>query len=503
MNNRNRVFLLVLSLLLGTYRLAAQDPQQPPPQEPQPQQPQQPPPDQAPDQDNPFGGPPKPAGQALPSFDFGIFGSGSDLHPDYTPLTGMLNAGLGFPEVKHSYWVPGVQFGSTVQSNLFGSSRDSGWYNTNYLTGDLSLLEAWSRSQLALNYSGGGTFSTNSTEGNSGFQQLAFAQTFLLNRWIIQIVDEFSQLPESGFGFGIGMTLGIPGVGGVLAPVVPGVGSNYSPNQSVFTGFGPRISNVAVMQATFQLTRRSSITASGSYGLLHYTDPGNIDTYSAFGSLGYNYQLSKKDSIGLFYEISTYHFPGNPQAFGTQTVSAAYARKITGRLALSLYGGPQFTSLRIPVGTTSSLAKGNLVNGYASAFLNYAFTNGGISARYLHGVSGGGGVLTGSISDIADISASRKLTRVWHGSVNFGYSHNTTIGDIVGTPGNPSFNDWFAGASIGRPFGRDLTIFLSYVAYFETNNPNCSIPGCGVSSNTNAQTVTVNIRWHPRPFALE
>jgi hypothetical protein len=494
------VFFALL-ILLGTHTLCAH---QEPPQPSQPQQPEQPQQPQEPQQpDQPWeNGPPKPAGTGLPPFDLDdLLRNPNNLQPDYTPLTSMLNAGLGFPDVKHSYWVPGVQVSTSASSNLFGSTNTSGWYATNYVTGNLSLLEAWSRSQLAINYSGGGSFSDESSVGNSGFQQLSFAESFKLDRWIIQIVDEFSQLPQSGFGFGVGTGLGVPGVGGSLGPTIPTIGNNYSPNQTIFSGFGPRYSNATVAEATYQVTRRSSLTASGSYGILHFVDPGNIDTDSLFASLGYNYQLSHKDSIGAFYEFATYHFPGNPQAYGVQTASAAYSRKITGRLAFSLYGGPQFTSLRVPVGTSSST-----VNGYASAFLNYAFENGGINGRYIHGISDGSGVLTGSIVDEVSFGASRRLSRQWLASVHFGYAHNRGVIGSTGTVSNPVYDNWFVGGAIGRPIGREFAFTLSYTANFETNNPGCSspsAPGCGPSSNTNAQVVTLNFRWHPRPFALQ
>src|SRR5580704_6608394 len=138
MNYRNLLHgvLLALLFLFAAHTIAAQDqPQQPPPDQPQPQpqDPQQAPP-QEPDE-NPYGSIPKPAGQALPYFGLGL-GNG-DLRPDYTPLTGMLNAGLGFPDVKHSYWVPGVQVASTAQSSLFGqstTSSTSSWYVINYVT---------------------------------------------------------------------------------------------------------------------------------------------------------------------------------------------------------------------------------------------------------------------------------------------------------------------------------------------------------------------------------
>jgi len=503
-NGLYRIFLLALLFLLGTHTLRAQDPQQPQPQDPQQPQPQDPQQSQPQEPQQPWdNAPPKPAGAGLPPFDLGdLLGNPNNLQPDYTPLTSMLNAGLGFPDVKHSYWVPGVQVGTSAQSTLFGGpTPTSGWYATNYVTGNISLLEAWSRSQLAINYSGGGALSTDGAAGNNGFQQLAFAESFKLDRWIIQIVDEFSQLPQSGFGFGVGAGLGIPGVGGSLGPTIPGVGNNYSPNQSIFSGFGPRYSNAAVAEATYQLTRRSSITASGSYGILHFVDSGNIDTNSLFSSLGFNYQLSRKDSIGFFYEFSSFHFPGNPQAYGVQTASAAYSRKITGRIAFSLYGGPQFTSLRVPVGTSSSTT-----NGYASAFLNYAFANGGIGGRYVHGISGGSGVFTGSILDEVGFTVFRRLTRQWSASAHAGYAHNRNVINATGPGSNPSYDDWFVGVGINRPLGRTMTVSLAYSATFQTNNPGCSSPGspaCGPSATTSGQTVTLNFRWHPRPFALQ
>jgi hypothetical protein len=229
---------------------------------------------------------------------------------------------------------------------------------------------------------------------------------------------------------------------------------------------------------------------------LNYVDPGNIDTNSFFSSLGYNYVVSHKDTIGLFYQFSSYHFPGNPQAYGSQTVSAAYSRKITGRLALSVSGGPQFTSLRIPVGTTS-----NTVSGYASAFLNYGLEKGGISASYVHGLSGGGGLLTGSILDQVYLTASRSISRVWSANAVVGFAHNrTVINSALST--NPSYNSWFAGGGIARPFGRNLNFSVGYSANFGNSNPGCSVPGCGTSSTGTYQVVTVNVQWHPRPFVL-
>ena len=185
----------------------------------------------------------------------------------------MQNATLGSPEVRHSYWIPGAQYATTIQSGGYGSSNSSGWFVSNYLIGNVSLLKAWNRSQLVVNYSGGGFFSSSSALGSGAYQQLALAQSFQWNRWNVQLLDQFSYLPQSAFGFGIGTGLAIPGAGG-SAPVIPGIGNNYSPNQTIFASTGPRYSNVATIQVTYALSARGSVTASGTYANSSLCRPG-------------------------------------------------------------------------------------------------------------------------------------------------------------------------------------------------------------------------------------
>src|SRR6516225_1579065 len=151
---------------------------------------------------------PKPAGTTypIPTVDPGnqqdqSTDTTNGLRPDTTPLTGIQDATLGSPETRHSYWVPGLQYAGTIQSNGYGQAKNTGWVMNNYLIGNFSLLKAWSRSQLAVNYSGGGFFSTDSALGNGAYQRLALAQTFQGNRWAMQILDQFSYLPQSQFGF--------------------------------------------------------------------------------------------------------------------------------------------------------------------------------------------------------------------------------------------------------------------------------------------------------------
>jgi len=418
------------------------------------------------------------------------------LLPDLTPLTGLLSPTLGSPGLQHSYWVPGLEWSGAIQSQSYNQTPNSGWLMNNYFVGNLSLIKAWGRNQLAVNYSGGGYVSTDSTQGNGYYQQLALAQTFTWNRWQLQLIDQFSYLPESSFGFGGSTGLGAPGTGGPLSPVIPGIGNGNVPNQGIYAASGSRYSNSSAVQLTYNTSPRGSITLGGSYGLLNFVDPGNVDSNDITGTVGYNYTVSREGTIGAFYRFSAYHYPGQPQANGDHSFNLAYGRKITGRLALRLYAGPSFTTARIhPPG--DSLGHG--VN--AGADMKYEVSNGGLSLAYTHGISSGSGVLIGSTSDQVNFGVTRRLTRLWTGQINAGYSRNTPVGSATQT-NTQTYNTWSVGGGLSRPVGRYANVALNYAAQF-TDYGLAGCVGAACMSNQTHHYININFQWHTRPLVLE
>jgi len=367
----------------------------------------------------------------------------------------------------------------------------------NYLVGNFSLLQAWSHAELDVNYSAGGFFSSDtSQQGNGYYQQLALSQTFRQNRWTLQLLDQFSYLPQSSIGFGGGTGLGTPTGGGASGPVIPGLNNNYVPNQSIFAAVGARYSNASSVQVTYNVTPRGSITLSGSYGLLHFVDPGNIDNDTTTGTIGYNYTLTRNDAIGVFYRFSAYHYPGQPEANGDHSANFAYSRKLTGRLALQLYGGPQFITSRVTANNRDSLTYG--VNSGAS--LVYGLPKGGFNVGYTHGMSGGSGVLTGTISDQLTGSATHTLSRIWSGQLNMGYSHNAPLSNVPNAT-TQTFNTWNAGGGVSRPLGRTSTLAVAYNATL-TDYALGGCTGTNCSSSNIFNYVTINFQWHTRPLVL-
>jgi hypothetical protein len=250
-----------------------------------------------------------------------------------------------------------------------------------------------------------------------------------------------------------------------------------------------------VTQLVYALSPRSSITTSGSYGLLRFVKAGNIDSLDAIGSLGYNYALTKEDTLGLVYRFTRYEYSGNPQAIDDHAFNVAYGHKVAGHVALQLFGGPEITAFAIPIANTS-----NRISASGGATLTYALPRGGFSLTYNHGVSNGSGVLIGSSSDQVSTSAHHLVGRLWQANVDFGYAKNRALAQNL-AQNSQSFNSYFAGAGLNRPLGRNATFSLSYTAYLQGISQAVCSPGACSSSTTQHQ-ISLGFTWRTRPHVL-
>jgi hypothetical protein len=415
------------------------------------------------------------------------------LQPDNRPLTGIQDPTLGSQQFRHSYWVPGFQYGNLIQSgSLAGPNTTSEWSSDNYLAGNLSLLSTWSRAQLGVNYSGGGFLSTDKALGNGSYHALGMVQTFTWGRWQLQFLDQFSYTPEALFGFGGGVRLGVPGIGGSLAPSLPDLSANLVPNQSIFASTGTRYSNASAVETMYALTPRASISMAGSYALLRFVEPGNFDSDETMANIGYDYALTRADTIGVLYRFTSYRYDGISQVIGNQIVNIAYGRKITGHLGLQLSGGPEFTSYRIPLNGNSSQ-----VLPYVSASLTYGVPLGQLSFGYTHGVSGGSGVLVGSNTDQLTIGGNHRIGRSWTFLGSLGYARNRSL--ATSPAATRSFGSWVATAGLTHPFGPNASLSFGYTARAQTSNQVC-MTSC--SMNSTQHQISLGFQWNTRPFVI-
>jgi hypothetical protein len=410
------------------------------------------------------------------------------VEPDTRPPAGAQSLSLGSPEAR-SYYQFHANVVQTGDSDAL--SQNGGWTTYTAVVGGIDLHKVSGVSDLDLGYLGGGTFSDNGSVGNSVVQELNVAEKLTARRAVFSFIDTMAYLPETGFGYG-----GIGGlsVGGLA--LQPGL----NPQGTILTTRGQQIDNSFVAQVNFSLSRRSSITLLGGDGLLRYFDNNLLDVDSYYGQAGYNYQFTPTDTLSFFYRYSEYSYGGFNQKIHDNVVQATYAKRLTGRLAFQIGAGPDYATFQTPVlngnGTTTTSSE---LTWSLSTSLSYQVKRGSLGAGYFHGVSGGSGVLSGSLSDTFSGNASRQLARTWNLGMNGGYSRNRALAIPGFQTYNTDYNYWFGGANLNHPLGRTTSVFLSYQAQYQDSNVGFCI-GSNCGSTFLRHLVSAGVSWQSRPM---
>lgn len=472
-------------------------------------------PDQPQDQSQPSAQDPNPGSQqsqpipAIRSPLAGINGNDQDEQvtqktlPDTTPLSGIEPISLGKAPLGHNYLQPQFKIFSTADSDELSASGNSGWADFTSFLGGLDVHQESGISDLELSYLGGGTIAIGGNAGDSVLQQLGVNEALNWRRVKLTFVEQFSLLPESSFGYaGLGGGVSLPGGGSI------GLQPGLTPGDSVLTTRGLRLTNSFLTEADINLDPRSSITVAGGYSQLHYFDNNFLNFGDTILQVGYNHQMTRKDTFAVFYRFSGYRYSGFNQAINDNSFQVSYGRRVTGRLSFQIAGGPDITFVTVPITGTAAAAptsSGKMQELYwsLSSSVQYQLQRTGVSASYSHGVNGGSGVLAGAIGDTASASANRQLTRQVNGGVTFGYSRSTGLNALT-TPTAPtmqSYGYWFGGVNFTRTWGRALDLNLSYtVQYQDSNSTFCVGPAC--VTNLFRNQISFGVNWHRQPIAF-
>src|SRR5260370_502374 len=125
--------------------------------------------------------------------------------PDSRPLAGAQNLTLGTIALDHSFLLPSFSVVTQVGTNAnnYGPSNGTGVQSTSFLIGRLGLNRTSGRSELMLDYLGGGTLSNNQAQGNSVIQGLPISTTIRSAPSSLLFVNYFTFFSHSSFGFGV------------------------------------------------------------------------------------------------------------------------------------------------------------------------------------------------------------------------------------------------------------------------------------------------------------
>ncbi len=426
-----------------------------------------------------------------------------------------------------SYLVPGFQLSESADSNAAASSSGKNSH-TSEITRALAsadLQKIWRKYQFGLDYVAGGDFYAGprlvqNQQRLTQEHSLAGVQRILWRTGQLAFRDSFDYLPEGSFGFN--SYGGAGAFGSSLGNGVSGSGAGTGLGSGLGSGVGnisygsvlyqPRIDNGTVIDITQGLSPRSTVTLAGGYSFTHYLNlsaqPFNvINSQQTSGQVGFNHLISRRDQVGVSYAFQDIHFP----RAGSGTISAhvwhvAYGHRVTGKLNLTLAGGPQIIILRNP---PTSKVPGTSTSFSANAQANFTYT---VSSRthlnlsYERYVTPGSGFYAGANTNAARVSLGHLFGRHWTTTTDVGYSHNSNLQVSSGSKSgvnSRTYQFWYAGASLQRALGPQFNAFVSY-QFSDLGLASCPTTGtsiCGLTAKRH--TGQFGINWHPRPIRLD
>ena len=483
MNFRRLVQLSVITaaLVLCASTMKAQDQQQPPTNDSQsePSQPVQPLPPEENQNNN------RRAEPAAPARGLFVGGGGGSaaIEPDTRMLSGAETLGLGSPTIGSVLFDFGLHATGAADTGVVAGNTDS----MTTLGGNLNYDRTWRRYRLTMLYDVGETLYHPDSFFNTSYQDLRLSQDIKWNRWSLHVRDDFTMSPQSTFS---GFDLGLFGQGvstAAAGTIVPTIAPN---TQTILTGRAMRISNIVLGEADYSLTRRAGFTVTGSYGWLHFIDPGYLNSTYMTGQAGHNYLLSAKNSLAFTYSFNQTDFSGTPARTRSHVFQVNLGRKITGRWAFQVGIGPQLLLLenfQPPVRRRWSWS--------ALTALTYERLRTGFSFDYSHAITGGSGVVLGAETDTLSGSVHRRLSRAWNASAGGGYARNRNL--ISSGLFSDRFSSWFGTAGLDRELSRHFHLGFNYGYQKQDVNGICPVLACGKGRTRHTGGVTVD--WHFRP----
>ena len=423
------------------------------------------------------------------------------LTPDQRLLTGVQPLTLGQYAEPHSFLLPSVN--AVTQLDISPSNSANGSVSSiSYLLGRLDLHHVSGRSEIVLDYAGGGMISAYGNNGNAAIQDLQFSDNIQWQRWSLFVGDETTYLSESPFGFGgvggLGFLGGISQTapGGALGGSLPFLNTGLTPSETIPTANVPRLSNTAVFQVGYQISPRSSWTAATSYGLLQFFGAGYIKSNSVLFQTGYNYQLSPVSTIGVLYQFDTFGFANLAPRIYDHLVELSYGRQITGRLGFRIAAGPE-----IDVFPASLASPSNHLSWTLGSSLNYQVGRSAISLSYDHLLTAGSGVLVGAETNQVQASASRNLSQRWVLLVTMGYARNQGLAQAAADAIEPTFKSWYASGQVNHQLRAGASIFFAYGMGLQgTNAATCTSSNC--RKNYITEQLSMGLNWGLRPIEL-
>ncbi|MBB5339827.1 hypothetical protein [Tunturiibacter gelidoferens] len=419
-------------------------------------------------------------GQALPTAESSM---ASTLGPNLPDLDGVFHYALSASEViQYGYYKSGE---TTYATDLSGNAA----YTSRSTARPFSVL-----------FAGGVILGNQTGNGTSTFWNISASQGYVTRHWIFNISDSFSFLPQSP-------TTGLSGIAGVGdLGALPIQGPSAGPIGDILTTNGDRIGNGLSGSVEREISRNTSISGSGNWGVLHYLDSNaGLDSSQVSGVVALNRRIDARSSVSVSGVYSTYSYSGSGAGlttpdFQTRGINLSYQRVLSRTLSFSASVGPQWVS------SSNSAAIPNSTDIAVSAGISYGNRNVHAGLNYTRGVNNGSGVLPGALSDSFVASASRTYGRDWVVSLSGAYTRSSGLNQfLLGSSiivSNDTYDTVYGGFQVTRRFSPHFSGYASYTAASQSNNNNLIVPVTQNVLDGTYQTFGFGVTFTPRSTNL-
>lgn len=417
------------------------------------------------------------------------------LNPDNPPLSGLDEPSLELKTASRSFISPALQVGQSADSNSQNTFNGSRSAAVSHILGAMDLQKFWPRSDLFLEYLGGGSFGDNPFYA----RQIQAAGLEAITRWRtgqVTLRDSFSYLPDGSFyaasagglpGFGIatgGIGLGLPGIFHLVFGSV---------------GTIPRLGNTAVIDAVQAITPRSAITVVGAFTNAHFYHNVDdlVDGDESTIEAGYSHLVNRHDQVAFVYAAQLFRFPDTEGGeIYNNVINIRWSHTISGRMSFVGGVGPQITDLKFG---------GSFVNVSVAgrAILRYKLAHSSLLLGYEKFTSQGSGFFAGSDTQRVQFTIRRPIGRTLDISADAGFAHNKRLQpfELGGASAN-SYNEVSAGAVLRKHLNRTFDFIMAYrYSEIDFSSPQTF---AGSTGRVNQRQIgTIALDWHPKAIRIE
>lgn len=448
-------------------------------------------------------------------------GSSLAVQPVVTPLypgnSGATNGDLGTPaandralagaqelspeasDARRSYWQPFFNLTAALDTNPRGVGNTVSLAPWGSFYGGADLHSSSHRSDLNVNYLGGGALSQYRS-GDGPIQQLAVGERLSSRHAVISLFDRFGYLPEAVSEFYVPMGADLSA--NREASLQPA----FLPNQSIVSTLGQELTNSFVGELDVPLNQRSSLTFLESYSVLRFFKSNFLDLNDTTVQAGFNHHVTRNNTLALLYRLTAFRFRNVYQPTDGHVAQLAFGRQVTGRMAFQVAAGPELAFFRTVASQTSSgaapptVVKSKQLYWSLDSSMTYNLKRTAFKLSYGHGLTDGAGFLTGAVTDQATGSIDTPLSRGLTAELIGGYARNRGLMAATQQPTNEIYRDWFAGVTLNHALSRRLNIFLSYQVQRQATNFVCAGIACGSEFTRQLITLGLTGRAQARPI---